>query len=1456
MSATRVYPDGDLAALAWSRELFEAPPPPLSSDEPGAGWRGRLAELWTAEETLPKPVLKGLLGVLAKAGRPCPCGWVISLLPAPSAREVACPRCGHAHVVAADPDGVPQLPGWTPRPSGHSTMRVAAPEARSGPGSTLRTAPETGGSGRPGARSDPSYSERGQREKSPSATNRDQGATARDSKASTAGGGLPFLRLGPGDRVGPYVVESELSRGAMGIVLRAYPEGLPEQRVALKVLQARVSDEEGRIRFQREAEAMARLSHPAVVKVHRLDLLPDGNPYLAMELVEGQDLEQSVGSEPVEIPEAARLVAGVAAGVAHLHSRGLIHRDLKLANVLLREGREPVVADFGLVHFLDRQTRLTQVGDLVGTPLYMSPELVRGEVGITAAADVYALGVMLYRLVAGRYPHECETTPELLAAILDEEPILDPSWPAPLRAVLGKALAYEPEARYPDAGALEADARALHEGRGVSVRPPGIGRKLARLRRGLAKRPRLIRALGVLAVSAPLVASGLFVHEWRLEARAREGAREVEQEANALLVELEEGQAKAVRWEPIRARLEGLVETLPPDEALVGRLEAVRLELDQSVARAALLDALSGDESLVELAERAAALPLPTDPTPARAAAFCAARLELRFRTGDLEGALKDRSALGEPSGEGESVRRLRTFYRSLERAQGKTPAAPDALTAARWALDSARIEPAGPARAKSLVAARLLLEAAQAGPSAVAAADPPAPPRADLHAEGRKLLRFLPPPIEDVPRLEPEVAERALLAIRAEALALPPGDPNASGLRSVLIERLRRLRRDPRRALPPGLEARSLVLEARLALELGWVELSLEAWGRARATWSAQRGAFSLAPSPALGGQAPALLPFALVARVGEVRAASEGLDPEPLRRAAEVLGGEVAGGTYATWRAEAEALAAPPGERPNTPAGQRLAALDAAAERASPQAKGPVSTAALRDLYLGEGELAAAGRALWHEREFELGLRLDRTEGRLGRALQRGLPLAETARAWAARVLLAVRRAQLDPGALKPADLDAARLDLARAKGHQTTAWEVKWAEAALASLEARGGQGSSEDVARRYLGAAAAAGASHEIPLVGFGRRHEVLVDGLLAIRVLSARAAQAGGLPARVLLLEALVALSREVPLQPHDQGQWLERLGEELQAAGETARAAEVAQARALVAERQQDLKKRQETLLRYQIERPDMGSVLEKELNWKLILDYPLAIGALFDDYQRHRPLTQYADDSLGVAFAVRPLYVARKLCGEITYATITRKSAHLGAPVAATRATRRLKEFGPPNPLQLKVAPPPELLKALLHFEQLAMGEELDPSVRSGALEALDAALQESPRSQAVALLEAWVRSNLGDSVGARRALERARWLGSTCRPPRDTFEAALVPHFIRARSFAVEGSYEQAVAALRPLRTKRQLTSEWLYWERDFRIQRERWGAFPPALIRVYLSLLKEEEEERRRR
>lgn len=247
----------------------------------------------------------------------------------------------------------------------------------------------------------------------------------------------------------------EIARGAYGIVHRAADLHL-RRDVALKTLRHRDDDPAAVERFEREARIAARLDHPGIVRVFGAGV-DDGRPWIAFELVEGPPLR---GPRPVD--EARRILARVAEAVAHAHARGVVHRDLKPANILLGADG-PVVADFGIARAPD-EPRLTETGELLGTPAYMAPEQLRGEAGrVGPPADVWALGVILFELVTGRLPHDGGSFMELSARVLNdpapEAPGLDPA----LRVLLARCLAKFPEER-PSAAEL---ARAL------AARPAG-----------------------------------------------------------------------------------------------------------------------------------------------------------------------------------------------------------------------------------------------------------------------------------------------------------------------------------------------------------------------------------------------------------------------------------------------------------------------------------------------------------------------------------------------------------------------------------------------------------------------------------------------------------------------------------------------------------------------------------------------------------------------------------------------------------------------------------------------------------------------------------------------------------------------------------------------------------------------------------------------------------------------
>jgi serine/threonine-protein kinase len=263
------------------------------------------------------------------------------------------------------------------------------------------------------------------------------------------------------DRLGPYLIEDELARGGMGVVFRArHPELGP---VALKVLHPAGGDAaKHRKRFLREAEAARQLQHPNLVGV--LDVGQAGERlYMAQELIEGESLAARLRREgPLPPRTAARLVSTLCDAMHHAHSEGVLHRDLKPSNVLVRHDGTPLITDFGLVRRLDARlsgTQLTEEGHYLGTPGFWSPEQARGEVGRTGpATDVYGLGATLFALLTGRPPQQGQTLLQLLDAF--QAPPPDPGVEAGLDGVVVRALARDPQRRYPSAAALGADLRA------------------------------------------------------------------------------------------------------------------------------------------------------------------------------------------------------------------------------------------------------------------------------------------------------------------------------------------------------------------------------------------------------------------------------------------------------------------------------------------------------------------------------------------------------------------------------------------------------------------------------------------------------------------------------------------------------------------------------------------------------------------------------------------------------------------------------------------------------------------------------------------------------------------------------------------------------------------------------------------------------------------------------------
>jgi Protein kinase domain/DnaJ domain/Domain of unknown function (DUF4388)/Tetratricopeptide repeat len=291
-------------------------------------------------------------------------------------------------------------------------------------------------------------------------------------------GGAPSATPPPGGptRIGKYEVVALLGRGGMGAVYRGFDPVL-EREVALKVMLPQIADDpEQKLRFEREARAVARLAHPSVVTVYDLGYHTDGSPYIVMELLKGHDLSTILrGGAALSVERSTSIVLQVLDGLGLAHKRGIVHRDVKPPNIFVTDAETVKIMDFGIARFTS--TAATSSGMVIGTAAYMSPEQVRGE-AVDGRSDLFSTGIVLCELLTGRRPFQSETAVATMYRIANDEPVIEaPGQPLleALLPVLRRALAKKVEDRYPTASEFAEDLRdsleraaAARDGAGVA----------------------------------------------------------------------------------------------------------------------------------------------------------------------------------------------------------------------------------------------------------------------------------------------------------------------------------------------------------------------------------------------------------------------------------------------------------------------------------------------------------------------------------------------------------------------------------------------------------------------------------------------------------------------------------------------------------------------------------------------------------------------------------------------------------------------------------------------------------------------------------------------------------------------------------------------------------------------------------------------------------------------------
>lgn len=252
-------------------------------------------------------------------------------------------------------------------------------------------------------------------------------------------------------QLGRYLVTAKLGQGGAGAVYRA-TDTILGREVAVKIFRPSDEDAEAPERFRREAQVAARLLHPNIAAIYDIGTTDTGALFVVQELVTGADLAQIIKGNPAGLPApvAAHLLARLAAALDYIHGSQILHRDIKPSNVAVMPDGTVKLLDFGIARPLGTDLHLTRTGALIGTPLYMAPEVIRGEAGVGVASDIYSFGVLAFQLLTGRLPFEAESQFSLLSKVVEQPaPALsgNSAYPPVLALIVDQCLAKKPEKR-------------------------------------------------------------------------------------------------------------------------------------------------------------------------------------------------------------------------------------------------------------------------------------------------------------------------------------------------------------------------------------------------------------------------------------------------------------------------------------------------------------------------------------------------------------------------------------------------------------------------------------------------------------------------------------------------------------------------------------------------------------------------------------------------------------------------------------------------------------------------------------------------------------------------------------------------------------------------------------------------------------------------------------------------